>query len=73
MEKLTFPLHPVPIYGQDHEKQGKKQQTIQHLKNERAFQRQDNEKFLFDFLYLELKDLKSDLLKSVYFKSLNFK
>ena len=21
MEKLTFTLHPVPIYGQDHEKQ----------------------------------------------------
>ena len=21
MKKLTFPLHPVPIYGQDHEKQ----------------------------------------------------
>ena len=22
MKKLTFPLHPVTIYGQDHEKQG---------------------------------------------------
>ena len=21
MKKLIFPLHPVPIYGQDHEKQ----------------------------------------------------
>ena len=23
MKKLTFPLYPVPVYGQDHEKQKK--------------------------------------------------
>ena len=31
--------------------------------------RQDSEKFRFDFLYLEFKDLKSYLLKSIYFNS----
>ena len=39
----------------------------------RAFERQDNKKFHFDFLYLRFKDLKSYLLKSIYCKSLNCK
>ena len=36
MKKLTFPLHPVPIYGQDHEKQkrcGTSYQSLFELQN----------------------------------------
>ena len=36
MEKLTFTLHPVPIYGQDHEKQkkcGTSHQSLFELQN----------------------------------------
>ena len=31
MKKLTFPLHPVPIYGQDHEKQNRCETSYQSL------------------------------------------
>ena len=36
MEKITFTLHPVPIYGQDHEKQkgcGTSYQPLFELQN----------------------------------------
>ena len=36
MKKLTFPLHPVTIYGQDHEKQkrcGTSYQSLFELQN----------------------------------------
>ena len=35
MKKLTFPLHPVTIYGQDHEKQrcGTSYQSLYELLN----------------------------------------
>ena len=36
MKNLTFPLHPVPIYGQDHEKQkrcGTSYQSLFELQN----------------------------------------
>ena len=36
MKKLTFPLHPVTIYGQDHEKQkrcGTSYQSLYELQN----------------------------------------
>ena len=55
------------------ERKGKTRKIFNISRMKRAFQRQDNEKFHFDFRYLQFKDLKSYLLKSIYFKSLNCK
>ena len=71
LNKLIFWSDPLILKTVERKVKTSKIFNISRMK--RAFSRQDNEKYHFDLLYLQFKDLKSYLLKSIYFKSLNRK
>ena len=70
LDKFIF--WSAPLNLKTVERKGKTSKIL-NISMKRAFERQDNKKFHFDFLYLRFKDLKSYLLKSIYCKSLNCK